>query len=56
MQSIAPHSNLVKAVMLVSATVMPWKVQASLSGMNNIPAADTVPDLILVLQEYSKRD
>ena len=53
MQPIALRSLPAIAATFLSAALTPWKAQASSSGLNNIPTADTAPHLTLVVQEYS---
>src|SRR5215471_5158645 len=41
------------ALVLLSILVAPRQIHAAATGLNNIPTADTAPNLTLVLQEYS---
>ena len=45
MQPIKLQFRPAIAATLLSAALAPWKAQASSSGLNNIPTADTAPHL-----------
>jgi hypothetical protein len=53
MQQISPRHVSVLALSFLALALAPRQIQASSSGLNNIPTADTAPHLTLVLQEYS---
>jgi hypothetical protein len=53
MQSSAACVLSTLTLTLLGAALAPQQIRASSSGLNNIPTADTAPNLTLVVQEYS---
>jgi hypothetical protein len=53
MQSTRSGAFPARALLLLGIAFAPQYMRASSSGLNNIPTADTAPNLTLVFQEYS---
>jgi hypothetical protein len=52
-QSIKPPIRFLLVFVLLALACFPQRVRGAASGLNNIPTADTPPNLTLVLQEFS---
>src|SRR5262245_21040232 len=45
--------RLIAVLLLLGVAFVPRQARSAASGLNNIPTADTTPNLTLVMQEYS---